>query len=95
MRPIQLRDRAKYIQGDFRFRRVLSMKNARKLMKTLAEKEMRNLKRINDARIRCPIVHDIKLHVLVMDFIGKAGYAVPLLNDVALSIDKLREGYRE
>ncbi|KAL6198582.1 hypothetical protein ACLB2K_028374 [Fragaria x ananassa] len=51
--------------------------------------------KIKDAGIRCPTVRDIKHHVLVMDFIGKGGWAAPLLNDAALSLDKLREGYRE
>ncbi|KAL6198588.1 hypothetical protein ACLB2K_028377 [Fragaria x ananassa] len=92
---LDFKDRAKYVQGDFRFRRVFRTKNPRKMMKILAEKEMRNLMRIKDAGIRCPTVRDIKHHVLVMDFIGKGGWAAPLLNDAALSLDKLREGYRE
>lgn len=92
---LDFKDRDRYVQGDFRFRRGYCKNNPRKMMKTWAEKEMRNLKRIKDAGIRCPTVHHINHHVLVMDFIGKAGWAAPLLNDAALSLDKLREGYRE
>ncbi|KAM7510245.1 hypothetical protein LguiB_009120 [Lonicera macranthoides] len=88
-------NRDRYIQGDFRFRRGYCKNNPRKMMEIWAEKEMRNLNRMKDAGIRCPTVHHVKLHVLVMDFIGKAGWAAPILNDAALSIDKLREGYRE
>ncbi|KAI6706587.1 hypothetical protein NL676_009549 [Syzygium grande] len=47
------------------------------------------------AGIRCPAPHLLKLHVLVMDFIGKAGWAAPHLKDAASSLDKLPEGYRE
>ena len=40
------KDREKYIDGEFRFRRAPSRCNPRKLIKIWAEKEMRNLKRI-------------------------------------------------
>jgi serine/threonine-protein kinase RIO1 len=39
------RDRERYVQGDFRFRHGYSKHNPRKMVKTWAEKEMRNLSR--------------------------------------------------
>ncbi|XP_056171190.1 uncharacterized protein LOC115687937 isoform X2 [Syzygium oleosum] len=89
------KDRDRYVQGDFRFRHAYGKHNPRKMVKTWAEKEMRNLMRLKAAGIRCPTPHLLKLHVLVMDFIGKAGWAAPRLKDAALSLDKLRECYRE
>ncbi|KAF2311502.1 hypothetical protein GH714_024403 [Hevea brasiliensis] len=47
------------------------------------------------AGIRCPTPYLLRLHVLVMEFIGKAGWAAPRLKDAVLSLDKLHEGYAE
>jgi RIO kinase 1 len=65
------------------------------MVKTWAEKEQRNLKRLHAAGIRCPAVLLLRLHVLVMEFIGRDGWAAPRLKDAALSLDKLRECYLE
>ncbi|KAL6196962.1 hypothetical protein ACLB2K_032575 [Fragaria x ananassa] len=81
-----------YIQTDFRFRHGYCKNNPRKMIKTWAEKDMKNLKTIEDAGIRCPTARHIKDHILVMDFIGRAGCAAPLLKEAVLSLDKLREG---
>ncbi|XP_043703846.1 serine/threonine-protein kinase RIO1-like [Telopea speciosissima] len=89
------KDRARYVQGDYRFRHGYCKHNPRKMVKTWAEKEMRNLLRLRAAGIRCPTPLLLRLHVLVMEFIGKAGWAAPRLKDAALSQDKLREGYVE
>ncbi|XP_037481470.1 serine/threonine-protein kinase RIO1-like [Triticum dicoccoides] len=89
------KDRDRYIQGDYRFRYGYCKHNPRKMVKTWAEKEMRNLKRVRAAKIRCPEPLLQKLHVLVMKFIGKGGWAAPHLKDAALSDDKLREAYFE
>ncbi|KAL2453430.1 Serine/threonine-protein kinase Rio1 [Abeliophyllum distichum] len=88
-------DRDRYVQGDYRFRYGYCKHNPRKMVKTWAEKEMRNLMRLRAAGIRCPAPLLLRLHVLVMEFIGKAGWAAPRLKDAALSLDKLREGYVE
>ncbi|KAK5846588.1 hypothetical protein PVK06_002881 [Gossypium arboreum] len=89
------KDRDRYVQGDYRFRYGYCKHNPRKMVKTWAEKEMRNLMRLKAAGIRCPIPLLLRLHVLVMEFIGKAGWAAPRLKDAALSLDKLRECYVE
>ncbi|KAL2241869.1 UNVERIFIED_CONTAM: Serine/threonine-protein kinase rio1 [Sesamum indicum] len=89
------KDRDRYVQGDYRFRYGYCKHNPRKMVKTWAEKEMRNLMRLRAAGIRCPAPLLLRLHVLVMEFIGKAGWAAPRLKDADLSLDKLREGYVE
>ncbi|KAK7394802.1 hypothetical protein VNO78_15341 [Psophocarpus tetragonolobus] len=89
------KDRDRYVQGDFRFRNGYCKHNPRKMVKTWAEKEMRNLMRLKAAGIRCPTPYLLRLHVLVMEFIGKSGQAAPRLKDAALSLDRLREGYVE
>ncbi|KAJ9163893.1 hypothetical protein P3X46_023515 [Hevea brasiliensis] len=89
------KDRDRYVQGDYRFRHGYCKHNPRKMVKTWAEKEMRNLMRLKAAGIRCPTPYLLRLHVLVMEFIGKAGWAAPRLKDAALSLDKLREAYVE
>lgn len=89
------KDRDRYVQGDYRFRHGYCRHNPRKMVKTWAEKEMRNLMRLRAAGIKCPTPFLLRLHVLVMDFIGKAGWAAPRLKDADLSEDKLRESYLE
>ncbi|KAL8140854.1 hypothetical protein V2J09_006875 [Rumex salicifolius] len=89
------KDRNRYVEGDYRFRNGYCRHNPRKMVKTWAEKELRNLMRLKAAGIRCPTPYLLRLHVLVMEFIGKAGWAAPRLKDAALSQDKLQEGYVE
>ena len=49
------------------------------MVKLWAEKEMRNLKRLNGAGILCPEPLEVRENVLVMEFLGdKEGwYAIP------------------
>ncbi|KAL2610114.1 hypothetical protein R1flu_028687 [Riccia fluitans] len=89
------KDRERYVQGDYRFRHGYSKSNPRKMVKTWAEKEMRNLNRLWTAGIRSPKTILLRLHVLVMTFIGKDGWAAPRLKDAALSETKLCECYFE
>jgi RIO kinase 1 len=63
------KDRDRYVTGDSRFSRY-SKHNPRKMVKMWAEKEMRNLKRIYSAGIPSPEPLYLKLHVLVMAFLG-------------------------
>ncbi|CAM6036452.1 unnamed protein product [Sphagnum compactum] len=89
------KDRERYVQGDFRFRHGYSKHNPRKMVKTWAEKEMRNLSRLNSAGIRSPTPILLRLHVLVMSFIGKDGWAAPRLKDASISQSKMCECYVE
>lgn len=89
------KDREKYVKGEHRFRRGYCKSNPRKMVRTWAEKEFRNLKRMEAAGIPCPRVELLRQHVLVMDFIGKEGWPAPRLKDVRLGEEKLRVLYVE
>jgi RIO kinase 1 len=87
------KDREKYVSGEFRFRHGYSKSNPRKMVKLWAEKEMRNLRRLRDAGLRCPEPLLLRSHVLLMDFIGRDGWAAPRLRDARLSATRFRECY--
>jgi len=64
----------RYVSGDPRFRSY-NKGNPRKMVKMWAEKEMRNLARLHSSGIRCPQPIQLRMHVLVMDLIGREGVA--------------------
>lgn len=79
------KDRDKYVTGEYRFRQGYNKGNNRAMVKVWAEKEMRNLKRIHAAGIPCPEPLHLRLHVLVMGFLGDTrGVPSPRLKDVEL-----------
>ncbi|KAI1287589.1 Serine/threonine-protein kinase RIO1 [Halotydeus destructor] len=90
---LTFKDRDKYVSGEFRFRHGYCRHNPRKMVRTWAEKEMRNLLRISQAGIRCPQPDMLRSHVLLMEFVGTKGMPAPLLKDVTLSESKARELY--
>lgn len=90
---LTFKDRDKYVTGEFRFRHGYCKSNPRKMVRTWAEKEMRNLTRMFNAGIPCPEPHILRSHVLVMDFIGCDGWPAPLLKDCVISESKARELY--
>lgn len=78
--------REKYVTGEFRFRHGYSKHNPRKMVQVWAEKEFRNLKRLQTAGIPCPEPLHLKLHVLLMSFIGDAdGTPAPRLKDAHIT----------
>ncbi|KAL6103655.1 riok1 [Pungitius sinensis] len=89
------KDRDKYVSGEFRFRHGYCKGNPRKMVRTWAEKEMRNLIRLQTAGIPSPEPKLLRSHVLLMSFIGKDNMPAPLLKNAALSESKARELYLE
>jgi RIO kinase 1 len=86
------KDRDKYVTGEHRFQGGYNKSSNRARVKVWAEKEMRNLKRLYAAKIPCPEPIYLRLHVLVMGFLGdKKGWPAPRLRDVELpgSADEL------
>jgi RIO kinase 1 len=67
----------KYIQGDYRFKRVKH--DTKSLIFTWAQKEYRNLEQAYRAKVRVPKPIAIKNNVLVMEFIGEEGVNAPSL----------------
>ncbi|QPH02554.1 hypothetical protein C2857_006765 [Epichloe festucae Fl1] len=89
------KDREKYITGEHRFKGGFDKGNNRKMVKLWAEKEFRNLRRIYNAGIPCPEPISLKLHVLVMGFLGdKKGWAYPRLRDAVLTGDDVEQQWR-
>ncbi|KAI9678956.1 MAG: protein kinase rio1 [Trizodia sp. TS-e1964] len=77
------KDRSKYVTGEHRFRHGYNKSSNRSMVKVWAEKEMRNLKRLHSAGVPCPEPLYLRLHVLVMGFLGsKGGVPAPRLKDV-------------
>lgn len=62
------KDRSKYIQNEKRFTNLCTS-NSRKLIKVWAEKEVRNLKRLNKSKIPSPVPLYLKKNVLIMTMI--------------------------
>lgn len=84
----------RYVSGEYRFRNGYCRSNPRKMVKTWAEKEMRNLKRLSTVGVPCPQPFLLKSHVLVMEFLGKDGWCAPRLKDAVLTIKQLEAAYR-
>ncbi|TPX56792.1 hypothetical protein PhCBS80983_g04275 [Powellomyces hirtus] len=83
---LTFKDRDRYVSGEYRFRHGYSKSNPRKMVKVWAEKEMRNLKRLHVAGIPCPEPLLLRMHVLLMTFIGDAeGWAAPRLKDAVIT----------
>lgn len=87
------RDRDRYVAGEHRFRHGYCKSNPRKMVKLWAEKEMRNLKRLRAANVRCPEPLLLRSHVLVMQFLGKDGWPSPRLKDAVIRPGKLQDCY--
>ena len=90
---LTFKDRDKYVSGEFRFRHGYCRSNPRKMVKTWAEKEFRNLTRIYQADIKCPKPIYLRSHVLVMEFIGYNGFPAPLLKDANITESTARKLY--
>ncbi|KAM8838192.1 serine/threonine-protein kinase RIO1 isoform 1-T1 [Synchiropus picturatus] len=92
---LHFKDRDRYVSGEFRFRRGYCKGNPRKMVRTWAEKEMRNLIRLQTAGIPSPEPVLLRSHVLLMNFIGKDQTPAPLLKNAVLSEAKARQLYLE
>ncbi|KAF4678934.1 Serine/threonine-protein kinase RIO1, partial [Perkinsus olseni] len=65
------KDRSKYVEGEYRFRKGYCKSNPRKMVSMWAEKEMRNLARLKvQGNIPCPTVIECRNNVLVMEYLG-------------------------
>ncbi|CAF9910968.1 MAG: hypothetical protein GOMPHAMPRED_007251 [Gomphillus americanus] len=87
-RILVFKDRERYVAGEHRFQRGYKKGNNREKVRQWAEKEYRNLKRVHAAGIPCPEPLHLRIHVLMMDFLGdKKGKAAPKLKDVTFESD--------
>jgi RIO kinase 1 len=75
------KDRDRYINGEFRFRHGYCKSNPRKMISLWAEKEVRNLKRIQLAGIKAPTPILLKSNLIIMELIGNGDVPAPRLKD--------------
>ena len=82
------KDRDRYVSGEYRFRHGYCKSNPRKMVKVWAEKEMRNLKRLYTAGIPCPEPIMLRMHVLLMNFLGDSNgwYILSMKSSMILMI---------
>lgn len=93
---LTFKNRDQYVTGEYRFRHGYSKSNPRKMVQLWAEKEMRNLRRLQAAGIPCPEPVLLKLQVLLMTFIGDAeGWPAPRLKDADFSEEEAPGLYDE
>ncbi|KAG2373468.1 hypothetical protein C9374_012075 [Naegleria lovaniensis] len=86
----------KVVGASFKRMKDKMKANSQKNIKIYAEKEMRNLKKLNEAGVSCPTPYLVKDHVILMSFIGKQGFPAPALKDVTFtSVDKLKKAYTQ
>ena len=91
----EFKNRDRYIKDDYRFKDRFGKQNPRKVVRLWAEKEMHNLKRLNEAGVPCPEVVLLRKHILIMSFIGQNQQPAPKLKDVRLSPELMRSAYEQ
>lgn len=80
---MEFKSRLRYIDGEPRFKTFCTT-NPRKLVKLWAEKEVRNLKRLNKAEIPSPRPIYLKNNVLIMTLVGDENCIAPRLKDAKI-----------
>lgn len=78
-----------YLHGDPRIGEL--SRDRRQLVFTWARKEFGNLRELREAGIRCPEPLAVEQNVLVMEYLGDETAPAPLLKDVELAEDQVRE----
>ncbi len=75
-----------YLEGDPRFK--YGLKNRLEIIDEWAKKEYKNLERMRAAKVRVPKPLKRIHNILIMEYIGDANQAAPLLKDVELADPK-------
>lgn len=75
-----------YLEGDPRFK--YGLKNRREIIDEWAKKEFKNLERLHQAKVRVPRPFKRIHNILIMEYIGDANQAAPMLKDVELADPK-------
>ncbi|KAF2897061.1 hypothetical protein ILUMI_09113 [Ignelater luminosus] len=84
-----------YIREDKRFIGRIGKQSIKKTIHLWAEKEMRNLFRLQKAGIFCPEPIALKRHVLVMSFIGEDHHPAPKLKYAAMKTEEYDLAYNQ
>jgi RIO kinase 1 len=68
---LSFKSRSAYMVGEHRLKNAYTaVSNPRKMVRTWAEKELRNLRRLGAGGINAPRVVEVRENVLVMEFLG-------------------------
>ena len=81
------REKKQYIFGDWRFRHA-KQHIVRRTEEIWAEKEFRNLARLEKAEVPAPRPVGFEQNVVVMTFVGREGVAAPQLSKVEMVTDR-------
>ncbi|SPO01083.1 related to extragenic suppressor of the bimD6 mutation [Cephalotrichum gorgonifer] len=88
-RILAFKDRERYIGGEYRFQKGATKGYA--MVQLWAQKEYRNLSRLQQAKIPCPEPIVLRGHTILMEFLGKRGISYPKLVDAVLQGDDAAE----
>jgi len=89
------RDRKRYTEGDHRVKMGYDSSNTRRQIQAWAEKEFRNLKRLEHSGIPSPAAIKVEENVLLMGLLGDSnGLAYPRLRDAVLEGDDVEQQWR-
>ncbi|CAN0098344.1 unnamed protein product, partial [Phaeothamnion confervicola] len=89
-------DRSSYVEGDARYSGLRFNKQSRRQMFGIwAEKEFRNLRRLEKAQIPAPVPLAQRQHVLLLSFLGRGGWPAPQLREMHMSAEGWRGAYAQ
>lgn len=91
----EFKQRDVFIKDDYRFRDRFNKQNSRKVIYMWAEKEERNLRRMQNFGVNCPTIIARKKNVIVMSFIGVNQIPAPKLKEADLNATKMTSAYHE
>jgi len=82
---LKFKDRERYVFGEMRFKNHGTSKNSRKAVILWAEKEYRNLMRLNKEGILAPKPLLVKENIIFMELITEKGLPAPILKNAHLN----------
>ncbi|KAH0789646.1 rio1-domain-containing protein [Histomonas meleagridis] len=93
---LKFKDRDRYVSGEMRFQHKAGSRNSRKSVILWAEKEFRNLSRLNNCGIPSPRVLLVKANIIFMELItdDENKYQAPCLRDANLTLDEYKNIYK-
>ena len=94
---LKFKDRDRYVSGEMRFQHKAGSRNSRKSVILWAEKEFRNLSRLNNSGIPSPRVLLVKANIIFMELItdDENKFPAPCLRDANLTLDEYRNIYKQ
>jgi RIO kinase 1 len=92
---LKFKDRDRYMAGELRFHSRTGSRNSRKNVILWAEKEFRNLSRLNANKIPSPRPLLVKANIVIMELITQNGIPAPLLREASLDPEDYDALYKQ